>query len=541
MRVQSAVLAGLLCLFASVASAEITRISPSVVAYGSSQALLSIFGSDLVGSESTMVVFDDLFEVEPSSATSTQLDVFVPIDVTAFPGSHTVEVRSRDIGGATRVHGPVTFTVEVQPGSGPPLLSLPESLVEEADSADGAHVLYLASAVSAADGSTPVPIQCSHRSGSLFTLGTTVVNCSATDAGGTALGAFTILVTDTTPPELTLPADIETTNPVVTFTATAVDNLDGSVPVTCSPASGSTFPAGRTRVRCTAVDAHFNLATDFFFVRVTGGPPLLEVPEDIVDVEATSAAGAVVTYEVTAEDAASVVCTPPSGSTFPLGTTTVSCTATNAAGSTTRSFTITVGDHTGPVLNIPTLVEAEATSPAGATVTYLASATDAVDGARAIDCVPASGTFFAFGPTTVLCSSVDTRGNSTDGSFDVIVQDTTAPEITIANVTPASLWPPNHKMVPVTVTAEATDAVDPSPSIRIVSVSSNQPVNGTGDGDAAPDWVITGPLTLELRAERAGSSERVYTITLAATDLHGNVGTATVTVRVAESKRRSMR
>ncbi|HEY0372645.1 MAG TPA: HYR domain-containing protein [Thermoanaerobaculia bacterium] len=535
MRFRSAVLVGILCLLAGSASAEIIRFAPSVVPYASSDSFITIYGTDLLGTEGTLVVFDDLYEVEPSGS-STEISVGVPIDVSAFAGDHTFVVRSFDAAGV-RVHGPVTFTVETQPGGGgPPLLSLPEFIVAEADSVEGADVRYVAEAVSASTGD-PVTVTCTPAPGFIFPLGTTIVQCSATDAGGTATGGFSVFVTDTTPPVLTVPADIETDNPVVTFTATAVDNIDGSIGVSCAPASGSTFPAGRTRVRCTAVDAHFNLTTEFFFVRVTGGPPQLTVPDDKF-VEATSAAGAVVDFadEVIAEEANSVVCAPASGSVFALGTTKVTCTATNAAGSTSGSFNIIVDDHAGPVLNIAD-VEAEATSPAGANVSYTATATDAVEGPVAIVCDPLSGTFFAFGTTEVLCTASDSRGNVTAGSFNVIVQDTTAPTIVVATASPNSLWPPNHKMVPIALTVSATDAVDPTPSLYIVSVTSNQPINGTGDGDTAPDWQITGPLSLNVRAERAGGSERVYTITVAATDLYGNVSTAQILVRVPDSRK----
>jgi photosystem II stability/assembly factor-like uncharacterized protein len=73
---------------------------------------------------------------------------------------------------------------------------------------------------------------------------------------------------------------------------------------------------------------------------------------------------------------------------------------------------------------------------------------------------------------------------------------------------PAVLWPPNHKMVPVTVSAPAGWA--------ILSVTSNEPESGLGSGDLAPDSQITGRLTVNLRAERDGrGTGRIYTITLA--------------------------
>lgn len=100
---------------------------------------------------------------------------------------------------------------------------------------------------------------------------------------------------------------------------------------------------------------------------------------------------------------------------------------------------------------------------------------------------------------------------------------------------PNILWPPNHKMVPVTVSAMVSeDYDDEEPSCKITSVSSNEPENGLGDGDTAPDWEITGDLTLNLRAERAGNGDgRVYTLTVQCTDWAGDIApdvTVTVTV-----------
>jgi subtilisin family serine protease len=116
-------------------------------------------------------------------------------------------------------------------------------------------------------------------------------------------------------------------------------------------------------------------------------------------------------------------------------------------------------------------------------------------------------------------------------------RDTTPP--VIASLTPStqSLWPANHKMVAVTLTASVTDNADRAPTVRVVSVASNEPVNGTGDGDTAPDWAITGPMAVELRAERAGGgSGRVYTITVEARDAAGNVARRSATVTVAKDK-----
>lgn len=113
------------------------------------------------------------------------------------------------------------------------------------------------------------------------------------------------------------------------------------------------------------------------------------------------------------------------------------------------------------------------------------------------------------------------------------IADTTPPSIVSVTPSTSTLTPPNHKMVPVTISVVATDDTDPSPSAQITSVTSSEPDQGLGDGDTANDIRITGPLSVELRAERAGKgSGRTYTITVAVADASGNVSTATTTVIV---------
>jgi YVTN family beta-propeller protein len=137
------------------------------------------------------------------------------------------------------------------------------------------------------------------------------------------------------------------------------------------------------------------------------------------------------------------------------------------------------------------------------------------------------------GAHTVTLSVSDGKGGTASDTVRIAVMDVTPPSITNISATPHSLWPPNHVMVPVTVTAAATDNCDPNPVLRVVSVSSNEPESGLGSGDTAPDWQITGPMTVSLRAERSAlGTGRIYTITLAADDASGNRGTATVQVLV---------
>jgi hypothetical protein len=203
--------------------------------------------------------------------------------------------------------------------------------------------------------------------------------------------------------------------------------------VSCVPPSGSTFPVGTTTVTCTASDTRGNTATATFTVTVTAGggqPPVITVPANITK-EATGPTGAVVTYTVTVTDPDSppaqitLTCVPASGSTFPIGTTTVTCNAHDAQGNNAvpKSFTVTVRDTTPPTItNVPANKTVDATGPSGAVVTYtLPTATDLVDGNRPVTCLPASGSTFPIGQTTVTCTAKDTRNNTATKTFKVTV------------------------------------------------------------------------------------------------------------------------
>jgi HYR domain len=206
--------------------------------------------------------------------------------------------------------------------------------------------------------------------------------------------------------------------------------VDGAVAASCSPASGTTVALGTTTVTCSATDKAGNTASGSFTVTVVDTtPPVLTLPAPIT-AEATGPGGAMVSYTASATDlvdgAMAVSCSPASGLPFALGSTTVTCAATDAHGNTASgSFTVTVQDTTPPSLSLPADMT---TNPTGlsngfsvATVTYSASATDLVDGAVAVSCSPASDATFAMGTTTVTCAATDAHGNKANGSFAVKV------------------------------------------------------------------------------------------------------------------------
>jgi hypothetical protein len=102
--------------------------------------------------------------------------------------------------------------------------------------------------------------------------------------------------------------------------------------------------------------------------------------------------------------------------------------------------------------------------------------------------------------------------------------DTAPPTIQNVTTDPNAIWPPDKKMVPVSLSVSATD---PSGVVsrKIISVASNEGGGG--------QWQVTGDLTLNLLADRNGNGTgRIYTITVQCKDSFGNASTKTATVRV---------
>jgi hypothetical protein len=117
-----------------------------------------------------------------------------------------------------------------------------------------------------------------------------------------------------------------------------------------------------------------------------------------------------------------------------------------------------------------------------------------------------------------------------------IIDDDDSPTLTVAAV-PGELWPSNHKMVEVRVNTTVRDDHDPNPVVRLLSITSNEPLNSTGDGNTASDIEIRPDGRIFLRAERSGNGNgRVYTLTYSATDNAGNTTISTTQVRVPKNR-----
>jgi hypothetical protein len=225
----------------------------------------------------------------------------------------------------------------------------------------------------------------------------------------------------------------------------------------------------------------------------------------------------------------------PSGP-YPLGTTLVTLTVTEPEGlSNSCTANVTVVDQQKPNISCPSPV-VECTGANGAVVSFSPTVSDNCPGVTS-SCTPPSGSVFPLGTTPFQCVATDSSGNTNSCNSVVKVVDTTPPVISSVSAAPNVLWPPNHKMTPVTVAVSASDVCSPTVTCKITSVTSNEAVNGPGSGHTAPDWQITGDHSVNLRAERSGRGNgRVYTLAVQCTDASNNSSSAQTTVSVPHNQ-----
>ncbi|HJQ22513.1 MAG TPA: HYR domain-containing protein [Blastocatellia bacterium] len=274
-------------------------------------------------------------------------------------------------------------------------------------------------------------ISCSPTSGSFFPVGTSTVTCM--DSSGPSC-SFTVTVNDTQPPTITCPPNQTVpgaTCQVVNYTTPSVaggtvsDNCPGATAM-CSPPSGTCFNVGTTTVTCTATDAHSNTAMCSFTITVSNCTSIT-CPANVTQSNDPNQCGATVTYPAPTANGScgTITCSPASGSFFPKGTTTVTCTSSSGP---SCQFTVTVNDTQPPSITCPanvTSVTAQTCPPTGSSVvTYPPPvATDNCPGVTT-SCTPASGSTFPIGSTTVTCTATDTSGNTASCSFTVTTFDT---------------------------------------------------------------------------------------------------------------------
>jgi hypothetical protein len=159
-------------------------------------------------------------------------------------------------------------------------------------------------------------------------------------------------------------------------------------------------------------------------------PCHLTCPGNITHPTAPGTCASHITYRLESSGACGeVVCTPPSGSTFPKGTTTVNC--SGAGGAVTCSFNVTIQDHERPTITCPpdkTILTDKVCKHTRKVVYFRPDAHDNCPGVTST-CVKSSGSIFK-GVSTVTCSARDTSGNTSEhpchfkvSVFDIGLQD----------------------------------------------------------------------------------------------------------------------
>jgi hypothetical protein len=433
--------------------------------------------------------------------------------------------------------------------------------------------------------------------------GKTVVLSVIDSYGNTGTATAKVTVLDTIKPNIVAPANISVNatsaaGAIVTYVApVGTDNCSATTAMTAGFASGSTFPIGVTTVTYTATDASGNTASASFTVTVSGLAPVVVVPANItvnVDENTCGAAVSFAATDNTGIPASTITYTENgmpvvSGATFSTGLHTITVTATNAVGSSSASFTITVIDNQLPVISAPANISVIATSAAGAMVTYVAPVgTDNCGLNTVMTAGLASGSTFPIGVTTVTYTATDASGNTASTSFTVtvvgiapvivvpenILQNNDAGQCgasvsfaaTETTAIPAStiVYTENGQTIVSghffsvgthTITATATNAVGSSSGTFTITILDKQAPLAIAKNITVGLSAVGGTVSITAADVNNGSSDAcgiasmtvmpssfscanvgANTVTLTVTDVNGNVSTTTAIVTVVDDK-----
>ncbi|UKN01117.1 HYR domain-containing protein [Paracrocinitomix mangrovi] len=286
-------------------------------------------------------------------------------------------------------------------------------------------------------------------SGTQFPIGTTTVTYQVVDANSnSAQCSFNVTVTDNQNPTLSCPSNITVPNlnnncgAIVSYTApVGTDNCPGvSTTMTAGFVSGALFPGGVTVQTFQSIDAAGNTSTCSFTVTVEDQQnPVITCPADITTNNDVGNCSAVVNYTAPVgtdncpSPVTSLLSGLTSGSTFPIGTTTVIYQVVDGNSNTTQcSFNVIVNDTENPTISCPANITANnSTGLCGGMVNYTApvGTDNCPSSTTSLFSGQASGTIFPIGTSAVVYQVTDASGNTAQCSFDVTVIDTQNPTI----------------------------------------------------------------------------------------------------------------
>jgi len=326
------------------------------------------------------------------------------------------------------------------------------------------------------------------------------------------------------------------------------DPDNGPSPLVLTEDPSVAFGLGSHSVTLTAADGEATSSCVGTISVVDTTQPALECPASQV-LDSCAPSGVSASYAPTSVDncgGATVTCSHPSGATFPVGDTNVTCTAQDRSGNTKScQFNVKVrGDVTPPTLSCPTApVQVSTCSPGGTQVSFATSALDSC-GSATVTCSRASGSNFPVGTTPVVCTARDPAGNTSSCSFSVEVkQGVDGASAPIAGESKAKeLWAPNSRYAIVSLSDCAAPARDSCGNTlpldthgRILWVSSDeQEIDEEFDGlRTCYDMAELNSSSVKLRVERANSLDgRVYTVHYAVTSKSGATVLSTCRVGV---------
>lgn len=376
----------------------------------------------------------------------------------AFPkGVTTVTYTATDASGNFTT---CTFTVTVTDAELPVILGCPSNITTNTDPNKCTAVVTW-TPPTATDNCPGVVITrtAGPAPGSTFNKGATTVTYTATDtSGNTAVCTFTVTVVDAQPPQILncpnppppgmiFPADPNCAATVTWAAPTVADNCPGAtISQTAGPPPGSYVGVGSYTVIYTALDTAVppNVTQCQFTVIVQDqqAPTIIGCPANISVSTDPGVCSAVVSWTApTATDnCPGVTMTqtagPPSGSAFPVGTTTVTYTATEGGSLTsTCTFTVTVTDNENPIVtNCPSSFS-QPTDPGQCTAFVSWANPVATDNCGVVSFVSnyPNGAAYAVGVYNVTVQAVDAAGNQSDPNtcmFTITVYDGESPTLT---------------------------------------------------------------------------------------------------------------
>lgn len=355
--------------------------------------------------------------------------------------------------------------------------------------------------------------------------GTMLVTFTVKDAAGNeSTCSITVEKKDVIAPVITCLANITVTatsaaGAVVNYVApVGTDNCSGATTVrTAGLASGSTFPIGTTTVTYRVTDAAGLSSECSFTITVVGVVPVITCPDNITMNAAAGTCAANVNFAATETvgiPTSTIIYTinenpVVSGASFPVGTTTVVATATNAVGSSSCSFTVTVVDNQNPTITAPENVQANNSAGlcTGTVTLGIPVTADNCGVASVTNDAPVTG-IFPVGSTTVTWTVTDIHGNKAAATQTVVIVDNEKPTISVTNV-----------------------SVNNDAGKCGATVSIAQPETADNCGVASVAGVRSDNASLS-----ADYPVGTTTITWTVTDIHGNHATTTQTIVVNDTE-----